>query len=237
LNAKAPNRVLDLGELAAPYYRKTIARMKALSSQEELSFLHPSKEWEYPWALSRAECMPGNRVLDAGCGASIFPVYLASQGLEVFGLDCDPAPRLDLFHKVRVGYLQSDLTALPFVSGSFDTVFLISVIEHLEPRKADRAMLELARILNKGGRLLLTTDYARECTEEMWYQGPGKSFRVDWSVFDRPRLLSFLERSSVWFEMEGELDLHVDWERTRERMTRFHGYPYTSVGVCLRRLP
>jgi SAM-dependent methyltransferase len=232
---KAPNRTLDLGELLNPFYRRTIEGMKALSSDEELSYFHPSKEWEYPWALSRAGCAAGDRVLDAGCGASIFPVHLAREGCRVIGLDRGPAPRLDLIHGAPVAYLQAELTELPFASGSFDAVFLISVIEHLDERGAERAMEEVARVLRRGGRLLLTTDYTRDRNEEMWYLGPGRPFRVDWSVFDEPRLLAFLETVSEWFEMEGELDLRVDWESTRERMRRFHGYPYTSIGVCLRK--
>jgi SAM-dependent methyltransferase len=232
---KAPNRVLDLGELSTPFFSQTVRTMKDLSSREELSFLHPSKEWEYPWALSRAGGLAGERVLDAGCGASIFPVHLARAGCRVTGLDRGPAPRLDLVHGVGIDYLQAELGGLPFAPGTFDTVFLISVIEHLEPDDAISAMRELAAVLRACGRLLLTTDYARDRTETMWYQGPGAPFQVEWSVFDEPRLLSFLESISEWFEMEGELDLRVDWDRTRERMRRFHGYPYTSVGICLRR--
>jgi SAM-dependent methyltransferase len=235
MERKAPNRVLDLGELMLPFYRRTIAGLKELCAKEKISYLHPSKQWEYPWALSRAGCTPGDSVLDAGCGASIFPVYLARLGCRVIALDRGKAPRLDRIHRTPFSYLRAEITELPLGEGTFDTVFSISVIEHLDPPGAEKAMRELARVLRPGGRLLLTTDYARDRMEEMWYCGEGEPFRVDWSVFDEPRLVAFLNRCSKWFEVDGALDLRVDWKRTRTAMRRFHGYPYTSVGVCLRK--
>lgn len=77
---RAPNRLLDLGELEEPVFQRTLQRLDALTGRESISYLHPSKRWEYPWALERARLAWGSRVLDAGCGASIFPVYLSELG-------------------------------------------------------------------------------------------------------------------------------------------------------------
>lgn len=49
---------------------------------------------------------------------------------------------------------QADAAELPFVSGSFDAVFMFDVLEHIE---ADDVVLgELHRVLRPGGQLLLT---------------------------------------------------------------------------------
>jgi SAM-dependent methyltransferase len=128
--------------------------------------------------------------------------------------------------------VKSDLTDLPFEDGEFDAVFCISVIEHLPWESIPLALLQLRRVLRPGGRLLLTTDYCRGATEEMWYEGPGERFRVDWSVFDEPRLRRFILEAEG-FRVEGEVDLRVDWDTVAPAMIAFHGYPYTAVGVGL----
>lgn len=230
-----PNRVLNLAELASPRFQETLARMDALLAREDVSYLHPSKRWEYPWALERANLAAGARVLDAGCGASIFPIYLADQGYRVSAIDLQPPFGLDALHGLSVEYVAGDLCRLPWPDASFDAVFCISVIEHLGHDRVPQAMKELRRVLKPGGPLLLTTDYYERADARLWYEGPGERFAVDWGFFDAPLLRKhFLECEG--FRVDGDVDLTVDWSRTREIMRRFHGYPYTSVGIALRRV-
>lgn len=228
----APNRVLELSELELPYYRQIVQQMDELVAKEAISYLHPSKRWEYPWALERAELRPGSRVLDAGCGVSIFPIYLASKSYEVSAFDLDLPGRLDRLHGVSVGYVRGDLTAIPFADNVFDAVFCISVIEHLGRDGIAMALQELCRVLRAGGRLLLTTDYYEDAGAELWYEGPGQRFRVDWSFFDESQLRRLILQAPG-FDVAGDVDLAVDWDLVRPQMQRFHGYPYTAVGVAL----
>lgn len=230
---RAPNRVLDLEELERPSFRRVLERMDELCGRDPVSYLHPGKRWEYPWALERAELRDGAAVLDVGCGDSIFPVYLAQQGHRVHAADIEFDGRLGALHGVPIEYLRADMRALPLADASMDAVFCISVIEHLPPDTARAAMREMRRILRPGARLLLTTDLYRDADAEIWHESPGHRFRVDWSIFDEPRLRALL-RDAAGFELEGDLDLDVDWQQVEPAMRRFHGYPYTSVGVCLR---
>ncbi|WP_303904620.1 class I SAM-dependent methyltransferase [Thiohalomonas denitrificans] len=232
---RAPNRILDLDELETPAFRQVLDRMDELTGSDSISYLHPSKRWEYPWALERARLSPGARVLDAGCGASIFPVYLAEQGYRVSALDLSPPPGLDRVHGVSVGYVGGDLGRLPFVDGAFDAVFCISVIEHLGFGAMAAALSEMHRVIRANGRLLLTTDYYEDANASIRYEGEGGPFPVEWSFFDAERLKQHILEAPGW-RLEGELDLRVDWERTKPVMRRFHGYPYTSVGVTLVRV-
>lgn len=231
---RVPNRLFDLKELERPEFRMVVAEMEAMCARDGVSYLHPSKRWEYPWALERAGVRKGERVLDAGCGGSVFPLYLAARGCRVSACDLCVPPGLDLLHGLKVGYVSADLGRLPFGTGSFDAVFCISVIEHLSPDGISFALAELRRVLRPGGRLLLTTDYCRNAGEEMWYEGEGGAFRVDWGVFDEERLRRHI-LAAQGFKVEGEVDLTVDWETVRPAMRQFHGYPYTSVGVCLKK--
>lgn len=56
---------------------------------------------------------------------------------------------------------------IPYKSKSFDKVFTISVIEHIENHGDSEAIKELARILKPGGVLVLTTPYGKKY-EENW---------------------------------------------------------------------
>jgi cyclopropane fatty-acyl-phospholipid synthase-like methyltransferase len=235
LTGRAPNRVFDMEEMQREEFRAVIDEMDRLVAQDPISYLHPSKRWEYPWALERARLKPGSRVLDAGCGASIMPIYLAKLGHRVSAIDLEIPEGLDRMHGVEVDYRKAELTALPFDDETFDAVFCISVIEHLGREGTSAALDELRRVTRRGGRVLLTTDYYRDANEPMWYEGPGESFPVDWAVFDEKRLKERI-LAAPGLAVEGAVDLEVDWDRTSPVMRRFHGYPYTSVGISLVRL-
>ena len=231
-STRAPNRLLDLAELESPDFAPVLEEMDSLVARDDVSYLHPGKRWEYPWALGRAGLEPGARVLDAGAGDSIFPVYLARQGYRVTAVDLEFTGTLGELHGVEVDYLRADMTDLPLPDAHFDAVFCISVIEHLPEERIPVAMRELRRVLRPGGALLLTTDYYEDAAAELWYEGPDRRFPVDWGFFDEPRLRRLILDAPGW-ELEGELDLSVDWPATRERMRRYHGYPYTSVALKL----
>jgi SAM-dependent methyltransferase len=232
--AKAPSRLFSLEDFHHEHWCRTLREMDAMLAKEDVFYLHPSKRWEYPWALQRAGQLPGSRVLDAGCGGSIFPVYLASIGMQTTACDVVLPPGLDRLNESFIQYIQGDLTALPLADSIFDAIFCISVLEHLEEKGAVTALMELRRVLRPGGRLLLTTDYCEDSNAEIWYEGEGRRFLVDWHLFDESRLRRFLTQAEG-FELEGELDLSVDWDRTRMVMRRFHGYPYTTVGIVLKK--
>ncbi len=54
-------------------------------------------------------------------------------------------------------------------------------------------------------------------------------------MFDEPRLTRFI-LDAPGFRVDGAVDLRVDWPAVKPRMRRYHGYPYTSVGVKLVRV-
>jgi SAM-dependent methyltransferase len=232
--AKAPNRLFSLEDLQQEYWRRTLRDLDDLVARRNGLYLHPSKRWEYPWALARAGLLPDSRVLDAGCGGSIFPVYLASTGLRTIACDRALPCGLACHHGMFLQYIRGDLTALPLAEYTFDAIFCISVIEHLEEKGALAAIREMRRVLRPGGRLLLTTDYYENSRAKIWYEGRGRRFPVDWHLFDETRLSRFLSLMDG-LELEGEIDLTVDWDRTRAEMRRFHGYPYTSLGLAFLR--
>ena len=97
------------------------------------------------------------RVLDFGCGNGDLVEFLKDRGLAVQGMELDE-PRLR--NAARPGaaeHLQyyPGGTPLPFADASFDTIASTEVIEHVHGIAG--YVDELARVLRRGGILVLTT--------------------------------------------------------------------------------
>ncbi len=100
--------------------------------------------------------LPGERILEAGCGAGRFTQLALETGGEVFSFDLSSAieaavannknePRLHLF--------QADIYRLPLRKELFDKIFCMGVIQHCpEPRKA---FLSLVPFLRPGGTIVI----------------------------------------------------------------------------------
>jgi ubiquinone/menaquinone biosynthesis C-methylase UbiE len=108
------------------------------------------------YCLEALRDVHGN-VLEVGCGAGAFVRAIKSyrDDLLLTGVDVDSdaiahAKNIDHTNK----YLTADAHELPFPKDSFNAVIAIDVLEHLhDPLKA---ILEIKRILKKGGILYLS---------------------------------------------------------------------------------
>lgn len=93
------------------------------------------------------------RVLDVGCSQQAFRAFLRD-GCEYVGLD-HPATGINLYGAKP--QILADACALPIVSGAFDTVVLLEVLEHLpEPEKAIR---EAVRVVKSSGHLIVSVPF------------------------------------------------------------------------------
>jgi SAM-dependent methyltransferase len=118
------------------------------------------RKFEGVWALLD-DCLPCESFLDAGCGDGRYLVEVGPRAGRLAGVDIserilatarEALERAGLAAELR----QGNLEALPFADGEFDLVLCSQVIEHL--LAPERGLAELARVLQPGGRLLLTTD-------------------------------------------------------------------------------
>ena len=124
-------------------------------------FLQNTRLWEYPWALEQLDQLPaGARILDCGCGVSLFPLELFCQGYKPTGLDAflqedlvslvfgryagriylkflgrdthwGIPRRLRRRFKGRVEYVDGSMSRIPLPDESFDAVTCLSVMEHV----------------------------------------------------------------------------------------------------------
>ncbi|MGC9973951.1 MAG: methyltransferase domain-containing protein [Gaiellaceae bacterium] len=102
------------------------------------------------------------RALDAGTGAGALALGLAPLVGEVIGCDIVPellaAARKLAVDLPNVSFVEGDIFALPFETGSFDIAGTIRTLHHLE--RPEKAIPELVRVLRPNGRLLVIDQLA-----------------------------------------------------------------------------
>lgn len=162
------------------------ARFFIRSDLREDTFIVPlpqtwwSRPYEYAWCAQFVR--EQEVVLDAACGISHpFKFYLGSRSLsEVHACDWDErimsrdAIFADAVHDFgeeaaerllqhsdwsRLHLAHANITSLPYEDNYFDTIFCISVLEHLSDQDQLTALQQFHRVLKPGGRLVLTFDY------------------------------------------------------------------------------
>jgi ubiquinone/menaquinone biosynthesis C-methylase UbiE len=114
------------------------------------------KEYRINWIRNNVK---GKKILDigpVGKGGSFFAhtaVKESNKNSQVFAVDLEMHSRF--LSGTRTPAVKGDILSLPFLSKSFDAVFLGEVIEHLE--NPYQALMEISRILKKKGSIYITT--------------------------------------------------------------------------------
>lgn len=80
------------------------------------------------------------RVLDVGCGSAPWKSLWTPHTNEYIGMDLKPAPTVDIVAPAE---------KIPFPDNSFDAVFSVSVLEHVQGQR--EAVEEILRVLKPGG--------------------------------------------------------------------------------------
>lgn len=130
---------------------------------------------EYPLAFSQLELREKNLILDVGSSDSVFPIFLAYLGHQVYAIDIDRRvlKLRDYAQKIGTSNLIveiQDVTKLPYPDNFFDKITAISTLEHVLPvNDGDiKAIREIARTLKNGGQAIITVPY-------------NEKFEVKWS--------------------------------------------------------
>jgi SAM-dependent methyltransferase len=206
----------------------------------------PLRRWEYVAGVVFSDILlfgKNVRVLEAGAGRSVFSPFLARHGFNVDCFDMGGADdrrardnQLGVADKITEHNM--DLRKIGFANDTFNYVFCISAIEHVNagrfqtnPDEPDRvgileAMTELARVLKPGGIMFLTTDYA-----ERYYPPPGLWDSGSHRIFDRLSLWDLIERSGL--QLYGSADWSVNAASLRDLEPK--GYAYTTFAITLRK--
>jgi SAM-dependent methyltransferase len=113
-------------------------------------------------AVERLQPQPGERILDLATGTGWGSRVIAQRfpSASVVGADIaeqmlEHARSAAALHKLNIEYQHADAEALPFAAGSFDAA--ISTFGVMFVTKPEAAAAELARVVKKGGRIVLAT--------------------------------------------------------------------------------
>jgi ubiquinone/menaquinone biosynthesis C-methylase UbiE len=116
------------------------------------------REYESRLLLEMARPLPGERLLDVGCGTGIFTLDLLAAGSRVTGLELS-FPMLRRAGMKASGYpfdpVQGDMRQLPFADKSFDKTVSVTAIEFLEDAYA--GVTELFRVTRPGGIVVVAS--------------------------------------------------------------------------------
>jgi ubiquinone/menaquinone biosynthesis C-methylase UbiE len=132
------------------------------------------KPREVMWknAFESFALMPGEKILDVGCGSGIWLDRLRQQfGVDGVGVDLSPNSLKEAVSASSedIAFIGGDISYLPLQDGFFDVVFSLDVLEHVVEQ--DRCLREMVRVLKPGGRLLLWTLNQNQQYTWNWWLG------------------------------------------------------------------
>ena len=124
--------------------------------------------------------LPHGRVADVGCGIGHSYRLLAPR--TTVGIDVEPA----VLEDQRRETVAADMRKLPFPAAEFDGVIAVHSIEHVPD--PDRALMEIARVLKRGGVAVIVTP------NRLTFARPDEIIDPYHYVEYDPRELAFLVR-------------------------------------------
>lgn len=108
--------------------------------------------------LALHECSGGDSILEVGFGSGVTFLNLVKRYKKIHGIDlhADPEAVTSMWNNYGVKPIlrEGNLLALPYEKDQFDTVLLISILEHIKPNEQLAAMKEIHRVLKPGGQMV-----------------------------------------------------------------------------------
>ena len=108
--------------------------------------------------LCLAECKGGERVLEVGSGSGVTFLNLHQLYREIHGVDLtasvEQVRATFQAMNIDVHLRKGNILQIPEPGGFFDTVLLISILEHLKPGQQLPAFQEVRRVLKPGGQVV-----------------------------------------------------------------------------------
>lgn len=162
----------------------------------------------YPWIAARLEALArGSLILDLGAGVTPLPLFLAEKGLVVRTIDPHPLIRTRVasadwnewgffdYSELHPNLKSSNCSIADFAtSESFDAIYSVSVISHMDRAVREDAMRRCQALLRPGGVLLLAIDLIPS-TNFLWNYSAGKKIaapELHGTIYDLLEQLSVL---------------------------------------------
>lgn len=175
--------------------------------------------------LSRANLWPelkyfkkfvekGDSVLDIGCAHGRLVKLLDGLRIDYHGLDYS-AELIKIARRENPGlsFKIGDARALPYVSERFDSVWMIALLHHLNPKACLKVIGEAKRVLRPSGKIIITVWQPDKSWMKSWRRIGRNSFLNKWGekswlyyYYYRPRKIkSLVKKTDLLILEEGYL--------------------------------
>jgi 2-polyprenyl-3-methyl-5-hydroxy-6-metoxy-1,4-benzoquinol methylase len=112
-------------------------------------------------ACFQMENFENKKILDIGCGCGIFEKFVGEKAKEIVAVDLCEEDLENARSEVKLKNVKfekcSALDLQKFKENYFDIVVMFDVIEHIPKNTEEKALGEIKRVLNKNGKLLIST--------------------------------------------------------------------------------
>jgi len=203
--------------------------------------------WEYPWTITNSRLTKRMKILDVGSGWSLFPMYLARHGHQVDAIDIDEdqmtrvSPFLARIQGAKINYRVQNVSDMDYEDETFDRVFCISVLEHIEEEEVNgelvnyhthnldvKAISEMLRVLKREGLLLITVDWSENPARRRAYKLRDIYDRLLYPY--RHLLLNDKRPNLKWNKYR--LEIIQLW---KNKFPFYEGIDSSSVGIILKK--
>ncbi len=193
------------------------------SPGEQDRLVRQARYWKRAGLFDGIAFRPGEAVLEIGCGAGgvLGVIEESSPGLALSGIDVEPRQvEYAREHLERLGardpdLVQGDARELPWIDGTFDTVWMSWFLEHLlDPAPV---LAEARRVLKRGGRIVVNeTDYS---TFKVHPESPNFDYleQAQYDYFDRHGCATAGRQLGPWLTAAGFGDV-------RNELMGYHFY-------------
>jgi ubiquinone/menaquinone biosynthesis C-methylase UbiE len=183
------------------------------------------KKYEGELILDLLRPLPGEIILDAGCGTGVFTLDILFLGAHVVGFDIS-LPMLKAAARKAKAYpfqpVLADISNLPFKQETFDKVVSVTTLEFVKDAK--EPVEELFRVTKKGGSIVVTTlnSLSPWASRRKIEAEKGHSL-FQKAIFRSPDQLRSLApvdgiiKTAIYFQKEDDPNLASETEREGQR--------------------
>jgi len=148
----------------------------------------------------------GKKAISLGCGTGELEIIVGKKGYSITGIDVsNEALQTAKKHKKsehldNVEFIKASAYDLPFSDNSFDSGYMIEVIEHIEPEDLEKVFSEIKRVLKPDAKFFVTA--------------PNKN-----AYFD-PGHKQFFTKATL-ARLFDSLNIQIDWIDLEEREDKY----------------
>lgn len=174
--------------------------------------------WDEMKFLFEDYLMPGDRVLDLGCGNGRFYELFKNKNIDYVGAD-NSKKLIEIARKRYPGvkFQTADALNLPFPNNHFNKVYCIAVLHHIPSKEIRlKVLTEIKRILKPEGLLILTV-------WNLWQKRKTRDLIFKFGLTKILRKLALRQAQGLDFK-----DILMEWEGAKN--VYFHAFTEKELG-------